>query len=215
MQGLLAEYDSVVAAELNEMKLYFACERVSGIILAAGGAKRFGSPKQLALWNGKTLLRQVTEAALASNLSEVIVVAGASQAEVLNQVRDLPVTLAINPNWGSGQATSIIAGMTKIAPNSGATIFLLADQPRIQPDLLDEMIRVHSQTLAPVIAPVFSGRRGNPVIFDRLTFSDLRSLSGDVGGRGIFANFPPVSIPWSDDSILDDIDTLEDLIRLE
>ncbi len=177
MQGLLSEYDSIVAAELNEMKIFFTCEKVSGIILAAGGAERFGSPKQLASWNGKTLLRRVTETALASNLSEVIVVAGACETEVLNQVNDLPVKVVVNPNWTSGQASSIDAGLTIISPNSGAAIFLLADQPRVQPELLNELIRVHAQTLAPVIAPEFSGKRGNPVLFDRQTFSNLREPS--------------------------------------
>ncbi len=213
-QRLLSIYDCVITANLKEKEILYSREKVSGIILAAGGAGRFGSPKQLAIWNGKTLIRLVTETALASKISEVIVVAGANGAEVINQITDLPVKIVINQDWRSGQSSSIKAGLAGASPNSGAAFFLLADQPLVTPDLIDNLIRVHASTKSPVIAPEFDSRRGNPVLFDKLTFPDLCGLTGDIGGRAIFGKYPPLSVPWIDESIFVDIDTPKDLTRL-
>jgi molybdenum cofactor cytidylyltransferase len=215
IQRLLSGFNSVVLANLNEKEILHSWEKVSGIILAAGGAGRFGSPKQLATWNDKTLIRLVTENALASNISEVIVVVGASEGEVKNQISDLPVKIVSNQNWKIGQSSSIITGLSAVSPNSGAAFFLLADQPLIEPELLNKLIQAHSQTMAPVIAPEFESRRGNPVLFDKVTFPDLCGLTGDIGGRAIFDKYPPLTIPWTDESIFMDIDTPRDLFHLE
>jgi molybdenum cofactor cytidylyltransferase len=57
-------------------------------------------------------------------------------------------------------------------------------------------------------------RRANPVLFDQATFSDLKSLTGDVGGRAIFSKYQAAYLPWHDESLLMDVDTPEDLERL-
>ena len=70
VKALYIKYDSVIIAELKDEKIFQASEQISGIILAAGGSDRFGTPKQLAEWNGKPLIRWVAEAAVNSRLSE-------------------------------------------------------------------------------------------------------------------------------------------------
>ncbi len=57
-------------------------------------------------------------------------------------------------------------------------------------------------------------QRGNPVLFDRVTFSDLMELQGDVGGRGIFSRYHVEYMPWHDDRLLLDVDKPEDYRRL-
>ena len=58
------------------------------------------------------------------------------------------------------------------------------------------------------------GRRANPVLFDKLTFPDLRNLEGDIGGRGIFSKYSPVYIEWHDISLTQDVDNPADYKRL-
>ncbi len=211
---LNSAFDSVIVTELKNKTIFIARERTAGIILAAGGSERFGSPKQLVFWNGKPLLRWVAESALSTQLSEVIVVTGAVEDKVTELLRDLPVRLIHNPDWTSGQASSIKTGLAQISDDTGAAIFQLVDQPQVQAGLINELIKYHWQSLEPVIAPEYEGRRGNPVLFDKVTFSALLNLTGDVGGRAIFDNFPPVTIPWVDGSILVDIDQPADLFKL-
>jgi molybdenum cofactor cytidylyltransferase len=91
---------------------------------------------------------------------------------------------------------------------------LLADQPQIPADLIASLVETHAATLSPLVAPLVQGQRANPVLLDRITFTDLLSLSGDQGGRALFARYPVEWVPWHDAAILDDIDTPEDYQQL-
>jgi molybdenum cofactor cytidylyltransferase len=212
-------YHAVVVASLRppaaELPRILAVhEPVAGIILAAGGSSRMGQPKQLLSWKGEALVRSVASTALAAGLSPVVLVTGAHSVEVQAAVRDLPVTLVQNPDWESGQSTSIQAGLRSLPPEAGAAIFLLADQPRVSVTLLRSLVERHAETLAPVVAPRVADQRANPVLFDRLTFRDLMSIHGDIGGRALFSQFPVNWLEWQDASLLLDVDTAEDYRRL-
>jgi molybdenum cofactor cytidylyltransferase len=103
----------------------------------------------------------------------------------------------------------------KALPTSvNSVVFFLGDQPSIQGGVLDALFHEHRTTLARAVVPVYSGQRGNPVLFDRSAFEDLRRLSGDAGGRQLLRGYgdtvrtvklglPP---PF-------DIDTPEDYVR--
>ena len=189
-------------------------EPVAGIILAAGGASRMGSPKQTLLWRGETLVRHTAKLALAAGLTPVIVVSGYAADEVRTTLRDLPVRCVLNPNWEIGQSTSVITGLETLPEECGAAIFLLADQPRVPVRLVRSLVEAHSRELSPIIAPMIDGQRANPVLFDREVFADLLRLRGDVGGRGVFAQHNVEWLPWHDPRPLFDIDTPEDYERL-
>jgi len=202
-------------------------ERVAGIILAAGAAQRFGEgigqprAKQLLPWRGEPLVRHVARVALASGLDPVIVVTGAFEAEVRQALAGLPVQFAHNSSWLEGQSQSILAGLRfctgdrSIAESAGGAVFMLADQPQIPPTLVRLLIEQHAGSLAPIVAPLVAGWRANPVLFDRSTFRELMSLSGDVGGRSLFQRYPVSWVPWLDESVLLDVDTPEDYERLQ
>jgi len=212
--GLMPGYNSVVIASLQQSQVHAVYEPTAGIILAAGEARRFGRPKQLLDYNGQPFVRQVALSALASGLSPVVVVTGAYADEVEAAVQDLAVIIAHNVQWQSGQSSSIRSGLHHLPGETGAAIFLLADQPQVWAPILRALIERHARDLAPIVAPLVNGQRANPVLFDRVTFPLLNSLSGDVGGRAIFAKAPVTYLPWHDESLLIDIDTPQDLPKL-
>ncbi|MBI4731750.1 MAG: putative selenium-dependent hydroxylase accessory protein YqeC [Chloroflexi bacterium] len=211
---LLPAFQSVVVASLQQSQIYAVHEPVAGIVLAAGESKRFGQPKQLLDWHGKPFVRQVTETALAAGLSPVVVVTGANAEVVGSTIHDLPITIHHNLDWQTGQSSSLQTGLRALSPAIGAAVFLLADQPQVTPTVLRALVDRHSLDLSPVVAPQVQGQRGTPVLFDRVTFQDLASLTGDVGGRAIFSKFPITYLPWHDESLLADIDTPEDYRKL-
>jgi molybdenum cofactor cytidylyltransferase len=96
----------------------------------------------------------------------------------------------------------------------GGSIFLLTDQPQVGTSIIHALKEKHAGGLYPVIAPMVMDRRANPVLFDRITFSDLMNIEGDTGGRAIFHKHHVEYLLWHDDSLLLDVDTPEQYQRL-
>ena len=218
-QNLLGHYQAVLVAALSPpgnsgdrifSGVHAVFEPAAGVVLAAGGASRLGKPKQLLLWKNEPLVRHAVKSALEGGLSPVIVVSGAYGDEVSKAVVDLPVQLVQNPDWLDGQSTSMRAGLAALPPETGAVVFLLADQPQVPAVMVRELVAYHRRTLAPVIAPMVDGQRSNPVLFDRQVFPILSKVVGDVGGRAVFSQFPTAWLPWHDSSLLLDVDRPED-----
>lgn len=221
---LLSAYQAVIVASLNppdatrSPTIYETYERVAGIVLAAGGGRRFAQsgrdiPKQLLNWEGMPLVRHVTLCAFQAGLSPVVLVTGANAPDVQAAIRDLPVKIVHNPSWESGQSSSLKAGLDTLPLGIGSAVFLLADQPQVTPDLVRLLVEKHSQTLAPMVAPLVEGKRANPILFDQVTFSTLLTISGDVGGRALFdpnSKYQVAWVPWDDPDLLMDVDTESD-----
>jgi len=219
-EDLLPEFEAVVTGSLHpshsgaQPQIQVVLEKIAAVILAAGESRRFGSPKQLLDWHGQPLIWHVAQRAVQADLSPVIVVGGAQTEQILQALRDLPVTVIHNPDWQQGQGTSVGVGTSAVPGQNGGSLFLLADQPQIPVTLLRSLVAEHAQTLHPIIAPLVDGQRANPVLFDRVTFSELRKLNGDMGGRKLFSKYPVRWLPWHDSAPLLDVDTLADYQRL-
>jgi molybdenum cofactor cytidylyltransferase len=190
---------------------------IGAIILAAGGSKRFGSPKQLARWRGKTFIEQAVDAALASSARPVVVVLGADAERCRAALADRPVEVVVNESWMQGQSTSVQAGLAALPANIGGALFFLVDMPGVPPDLIDRLLQRHRETLAPLVWPEFEGRRGNPILFDRSLFLELRQVSGDTGGKPVLLHYQDRAerVVVDDKSILQDFDHPESLSAFE
>jgi molybdenum cofactor cytidylyltransferase len=219
-QLLLPAYDAVLVTVLNAPEGFLpgpiiaVKENIAGIILAAGASSRYGKPKQVLDYHGQPFVHAVAETAIKTGLAQVIVVTGAHDESVTAAVKDLPVTIIHNPDWQVGQSTSIIAGMNHINREIGGVIFLLVDQPQVSVELLRTLMERHSQDLPAVLAPYVFDQRANPLLFDRVTFSELLTLQGDTGGRAIFGKFSPRYVNWYDRKLLLDVDTPDDYKKL-
>ncbi|MFN2153135.1 MAG: selenium cofactor biosynthesis protein YqeC, partial [Anaerolineales bacterium] len=116
VKSLLPAYEAAIIASLQAEKIHAVHEPIAGIILAAGEARRYGQPKQLLDWRGEPFVRAVAKTALEAGLSPVIVVTGAYSNEVVSAVQDLSVQIVHNPEWQSGQASSVRAGLGPLRP---------------------------------------------------------------------------------------------------
>jgi len=218
--------------------------RVAAVVLAAGESRRFGALKQVMPWRGATLVAHVAAQALACpDVDRVAVTVGAEAERVIVALEPDGLHKAFGadrllvvaaPDWAGGQSHSVLAGLTAVgglpglspqaspsgdsAPDAktepAAVIFLLADQPGVSPTLLSALVQRHRETLAPVVAPRFEGRRGNPVLFDRATFREFAGLHGDIGGRPIIqAHGDAIAwVDWPTPEILQDLDRAEDYL---
>ena len=158
---------------------------IAGIILAAGSSARLGRSKQLLDLGGEPLIRRTAERVLASALDEVILVAGFDAEAVTAAVADLPLRVVVNPDAARGQSTSLLAGLAALAPGTEAVVFLLGDQPGVDPLVIDALVAAWRASNAPVVAPQYRDGMGNPVLFDGRVIPELRRLTGDAGARPI------------------------------
>lgn len=218
---LLEKFGAVAVASLgaNEQQtglpsIGAVYERCAAVILAAGSASRMGRQKMLLPWNGEAILRRVVRTTLESMVEKVIVVTGANAPEVQAAVQDLPVEIAYNPEWQEGQGKSVVAGVRRVPPDFGSVVFVLGDQPRIVPEVIDSIIERHANTHALATAPFAGGRRRNPVLFDRELFPRLLTLRGDIGGRQLLDDIPIERVEWDGSELFQDIDTPDDYDRL-
>lgn len=214
-ERVIGVWDRVVIGSLkpNPGEVLYTREWVSGVVLAAGSSIRYGKPKIHENYRGKTFLRNVCENAKLA-LDEVVVVTKADDQAALNAAADLGLKSAVNPHPEDGQSSSIRVGMNNINPRTSGVIFLHADQPQTSPMLL-RMLREHAAEFSSeIIAPLIDGQRGNPVYFDRSTFSELAELQGDQGGRQIFHRHRLSTVDWLDRKQLLDVDTPAQLREL-
>jgi len=197
--------------------------RVAVVVLAAGQGRRFGALKQILPWRGVPLVAHVADQALACpDIARVIVTVGAGAEQTRDALGSRRVDVVTVPDWAAGQSRSVQAGLraagfvVSAQPNGAvsAVLFLLADQPGVSPDLLSALIERHRATLAPVVAPRYREQRGNPVLFDRVTFGEFARLSGDIGARPIIqAHAAEIAwVDWPTAEITQDIDVAEDFV---
>ena len=188
--------------------------RIAGIILAAGTGTRMGKLKQLLPFRGKPILACPLDQGSAAGLSPVILVLGHEAETVKKSIGKTKADILVNPDYAGGMASSVVAGVRRLDahPQVKGALFLLGDQPLVSRAVIRDIIKTAEKHPDRIIIPVFQGKRGNPVYFGRCFFDDLKTLSGDTGGRSLFRQFPEavLEVPVETDAILTDIDTPED-----
>lgn len=191
-------------------------KRIAAIILAAGGSTRMGKPKLTLCWHGVPLVRWVARIALHAGCAPVIVVSGASPDSLKTSLASLPVQFTHNPDWESGQSTSVRAGVLALPKEIDAALIMLGDQPQIPLNVLQTLINAYCTETPPppILASAIGNQRANPVLFDRAMFPVLTSLQGDAGARTIFSRYQVQLIPFDNPDLKLDVDSPEDYLRL-
>ena len=191
---------------------------MGAIILAAGKSTRRGKAKQLLRLGENTVLGQTIESVRRAPVDEIVLILGSS-AEAIR--RQLPAALldglkiVVNPNYEQGMASSLRAGLSALDPQVDATFIVLADQPFVRPETLDQLAAHYRRTKAQIVIPSYKGVRGNPVLLDRSVFAEVMALEGDIGCRAIFGSHTEqtAKLEVEDEGILLDIDNQEDYER--
>jgi molybdenum cofactor cytidylyltransferase len=187
--------------------------RVAGVILAAGGSTRMGGAKVTLEWEGIPMITRAVGAARGAGLWPINVVIGAYGELVREALRGEQVEIVVNEAWEEGQSSSVKVGLDAVRDRSEAVVFLLADMPLVDGELVKALVNEHRKTLSAIIAPWVGGRRGNPILFDANTYHEMEALSGDQGARSLTGQFPIRRIEW-DERALFDVDSPDDLPRL-
>jgi len=185
---------------------------ISAIVLAAGESTRMGFPKLLLPIKGRSLLQRVIDNALQSKVGEVIVVLGAEATKLRREIKQSQVKIIENASYKEGLSTSLKAGLQAVSPQAQAVLILLGDQPLISHDIIDALIDKYEESGSIMVAPVYKGKRGNPVLFDSSLIPELSRVTGDKGGREIIEKHPAqlATVDFESTITGTDIDSWED-----
>ncbi len=163
---------------------------IAAVVLAAGAATRFGSPKQ------RLLLPQVLERVRASGIDGVVVVVGAHEV-------DTDARTVRAHDWALGPGASLRAGLAALSPEAEAALVVLADGPNLAAAAIDRVIDAWRSGAAPVLAASYGGVRGHPVLLARAVWASVP----DEGARAL----EPQLVPCDDLGAPGDVDFADDL----
>jgi molybdenum cofactor cytidylyltransferase len=182
---------------------------VTGLVLAAGGSRRLGEPKQLLPYGSGTLLSHTLDTARASEFDQLIVALGGGSAEVRRRVNLQGTDVVENPEYGQGCSSSIAAGLSALDPRSDLLVLMLGDQPGVTPATVRALIGGSAGTMLAVCR--YDDGRGHPLAFGRELFAELGQLHGDKAVWKLMDRLAgqvvEVRVPGS---IPPDVDTRED-----
>lgn len=174
------------------------------IILAAGASSRFGSPKQLAEWRGRPLIRFVAEEALAA-CADVVVVIGAHVPAMRPALEGLSCRIVENPAWSRGPGSSLKAALT--VSEADAVLVTLVDLPQVTHEHFSRLLK----TEGPLVASRWSESFGAPAVFRHPFIEALKRIDDHAGAKAVLqTNLAQVSFVDCPEAA-HDVDTAESL----
>ena len=184
------------------------------LVLAAGASRRFGSPKALSLFRGRSLLELADERVRSVVDDRFAVVIGADADALIPALALAPHQIIRHDAWREGQSSSLRAGLAKAPSDSAGLLITLLDQPLVTAKELRQLIEVWSAAPDhPAAAEYAEGQLGAPCVLPRHWFAAINQLQGDRGANVLLRACKDVSRVLMP-SAAHDVDTPDDLARL-
>jgi molybdenum cofactor cytidylyltransferase len=191
-----------------------ASARHAAIVLAAGGSRRLGQPKQLLERGGETLLHRAARLAAATNPGRLLIVLGAYQQEMRAALADIDAEIVFNTDWERGLGSSLCLATQQLASHSGQTLVLGCDQPALALDHLSRLLLIAAAAASGCAATVHAGQPGIPAVISSALLAQAVHLNADRGLGAVLRALPAGSIALLDAPELGrDIDDAGDLAK--
>jgi len=185
---------------------------ICALILAAGESKRMKVPKMLLPFHGKTMLKKVIGNVLSSEVFHTLVVLGSNRDEILGSISHLPVTHCYNENYRNGMLSSVQCGFKNLPEGYDAVLVFPGDQPFIEPEVINLVIRSFRETGKGIVIPVYGNKRGHPMLIGRRYREVIDNLDENVGLRSLAEIYKEdlLEVNTNSPGVLKDFDTEKD-----
>lgn len=158
---------------------------IAAVILSGGSSSRMGSPKALLSYQGRPFLEHLLEVTRHPKIGVRRVVLGAHAEEITRAVALHADEIVINEEWENGQLSSLHAAMRSLPAGTEGMLVCPIDHPLISGALVEDLVEAFYAARAPIVVPVYEGRRGHPVLFSAAVYEELEKAPMDVGARAV------------------------------
>jgi molybdenum cofactor cytidylyltransferase len=182
------------------------------IVLAAGASSRMGTQKLLLPFHDKTIIEKVIEKVESVVRSDYVVVLGSHHDEIRNKIGRPEVRFIHNVQFKDGMLSSVICGFNALPGEAKAALLFLGDQPQVPAEIALQVISNWKKSGKGIVIPVFSGKRGHPVLIETRYRKEIGLLDPEQGLRILSKKFSTdvQEVECTNQEILRDIDTPED-----
>lgn len=184
------------------------------VVLAAGGSRRLGHPKQLLMRDGETLAHRAARLAAMTKPRRLLVVTGAYAPAIESALADLraiaPLECVHNARWNEGLSSSLRLAAHALHDGVEPVLVLACDQPALAFDHLDALLRGAASSPSRCAATLHAGRPGIPAVIAPTLLASASRLHGDRGFGAALATLHGV---WTlhAPALAHDLDTPEDV----
>jgi molybdenum cofactor cytidylyltransferase len=181
--------------------------RHDAVILAAGGSRRLGRPKQLLTRDGETLMERISRLVASTQPGRTVAIVGAYAEHLCGRLNGaLPV---FNPDWATGMASSLHLAADALAGRDGPVLVVVVDQLALDESHLERLLREHDGTQDTVTA--YGDAAGVPAVLRARTLARAATLHGDHGFRALWAGHDVHRV--GNEALAHDLDTEDDIAR--
>jgi molybdenum cofactor cytidylyltransferase len=192
---------------------------IAAVVLGAGRSRRMAPHNKLLIADktGKPMIARVVDNVLSSNARPILVVTGHMAEQVEHALGGRPVRYVHAADYAEGLSASLKAGIAAVPQECSAAVVCLGDMPLVTGRMIDRLLQAYDPEEGRLIVlPVFRGKQGNPMLWDRRFFPEILEISGDSGARFLVGKHMEAvaEVEMADDAVLRDFDTTESLATL-
>ena len=155
--------------------------RIGAVIAAAGAPGGFRSYDEMEHIDGSSMIRRMIYSFRRAGVEDIVIVTGYKAEETEKKLAKLGAVFLRAEDYEAEQMIDFaVRGFTYLENTCGRIFFCPSDVPLFTEDTL----RIMLEQDAPVVIPVYEGRKGHPVLIDAGLTRGIASYRGERGLKG-------------------------------